>query len=135
MIWGFSMAEFQPVYEPLSWGHSLALALVPIAVILFAAANMPTHIRALVRHPMLVGLFLWALAHLAANGDQRSIVLFGTLGVYAVVATISATLRSTHSSVSKAPRWTMDIIAVAAGIAVAGLLANFHGGLFGMPLM
>ncbi len=135
IIWGFSMAEYQPVYEPFSWGRSMALTLVPIAVILFAAANMPTHIRAFVRHPMLAGLFLWALAHLAANGDQRSIVLFGTLGIYAVVATISSVSRSKGAAASKAPRWTMDIVAVVAGIIVASLLAKFHGTLFGMPLM
>ena len=40
IIWGFSRAEFQPVYQPLVWGRSLAFGLVPIAVILFAAANM-----------------------------------------------------------------------------------------------
>lgn len=135
IIWGFSKAEFQPVYQPFAWGRSLAFGLVPIAVILFAAANMPTHIRAFVRHPMLTGLFLWAVAHLAANGDLRSILLFGTLGAYSVVAAASAIMRSKQSSQDKAPRWTMDAAAIVCGAAVAGLLANFHGTLFGMPLM
>ena len=53
------------------------MILVPIALVLFAAANMPTRIRALVRHPMLLGLLLWAFAHLLANGEVRSVVLFG----------------------------------------------------------
>lgn len=135
IIWGFSKAEFQPVYQPLTWGRSLAFGLVPIAVILFAAANMPTHIRAFVRHPMLAGLFLWAVAHLAANGDLRSILLFGALGAYSVVATISVVMRSKQSSQEKTPRWIMDVVATASGIVVAGLLAKFHGALFGMPLM
>ncbi len=135
IVWGFSRAEFQPVYQPLAWGRSLAFGLVPIALILFAAANMPTHIRGFVRHPMLAGLFLWAIAHLAANGDLRSILLFGILGAYAVIATVSAVMRGNQSSQSKAPRWSMDAVAVASGIVVAGLLAKFHGSLFGMPLM
>lgn len=135
IIWGFSRAEFEPVYQPLSWGRSLAFGLVPIAVILFAAANMPTHIRAFVRHPMLAGLFLWAIAHLAANGDLRSILLFGTLGAFSVVATVSIVLRSKQSSQEKAPRWTMDAVAIVSGVVVAGLLVKFHGVLFGMPLM
>ncbi len=135
IIWGFSKAEFQPVYQPLIWGRSLAFGLVPIAVILFAAANMPTHIRAFVRHPMLAGLFLWAIAHLAANGDLSSILLFGTLGAYSVVATASAIVRGKKPSEDKAPRWVMDVVAVVSGTVVAGLFAKFHDVLFGMPLM
>ena len=135
IIWGYSRAGFEPVYQPAAWGRSLAFGLVPIAVILFAAANMPTHIRAIVRHPMLAGLFLWAIAHLAANGDLRSLLLFGTLGVYALVATVSIVLRSNQSSQEKAPRWTMDAVAIVSGIVVTGLLVKFHGVLFGMPLM
>ncbi len=135
IVWGYSSADFRPVYEPAAWGRSLAFGLVPIALILFAAANMPTHIRAIVRHPMLAGLFLWALVHLAANGDLRSVLLFGALGVYAVVATISAVMRTQQPSESKPPRWSMDAAAVVAGVVVAGLLAKFHGTLFGMPLM
>lgn len=104
-------------------------------MILFAAANMPTHIRAFVRHPMLAGLFLWAIAHLAANGDLRSILLFGTLGAYSLVATASVIMRGKQPSQDKAPRWAMDVMAIVSGAVVAGLLAIFHGALFGIPLM
>lgn len=135
IIWGFSRADFEPVYQPSTWGRSLAFGMVPVAVILFAAANMPTHIRAFVRHPMLAGLFLWAIAHLAANGDLRSILLFGTLGAFSVVATVSIVLRNKQSSQEKAPRWTMDAVAIVSGVIVTGLLVKFHGVLFGMPLM
>lgn len=135
IVWGFSRADFQPIYQPLTWGRSLAFGLVPIAIILFAAANMPTHIRAFIRHPMLAGLFLWAIAHLAANGDLRSVLLFGVLGVYAIIATLSAVTRGGDSSQGKAPRWSMDAAAIASGVVVAGLIAKFHGFLFGMPLI
>jgi hypothetical protein len=40
-----------------------------ISFILFAAANMRGHLRAAVRHPMLLGLGIWATVHLLANGD------------------------------------------------------------------
>ncbi|MDE0309118.1 MAG: NnrU family protein [Acidiferrobacterales bacterium] len=135
IIWGFSKADFQPVYQPVTWGRSMAFGLVPIAVILFAAANMPTHIRAFFRHPMLIGLFLWALAHLAANGDMKSILLFGTLGAFSVVAIVSSSIRGSQSSHDKPPRWKMDGVAIVSGTIVAGLFAKFHGTLFGMPLM
>ena len=60
IVWGFSRAPLEPLYAPPLWGRHAAFTVVPIALVLFAAANMPTHIRALIRHPMLIGLFLWA---------------------------------------------------------------------------
>jgi uncharacterized membrane protein len=37
------------------------------------------------RHPMLTGFLIWALAHILVNGDVPSFVLFGGLGVWALV--------------------------------------------------
>ena len=70
VVWGYSRSPLEGVYVPPAWGHQVSMILVPIALVLFAAANMPTHIRALVRHPMLLGLLLWAFAHLLANGKS-----------------------------------------------------------------
>ncbi len=134
-VWGFSAAPFEPVYSPPSWGRHAALGLVPVALALFAAANMPTRIRAVVRHPMLLGLLLWALAHLAANGDLRSVALFGTFAAFAVVATVSAVARGKRPPADQAPRLALDAVALVAGLVVAGLLAYFHAALFGVPVL
>ena len=96
---------------------------------------MATHIRAAVRHPMLVGLVVWALAHLLANGDLRSVTLFGTFAVFAVVAAVSAVARGKRPPADKAPRLTLDAAALASGLVAAGVLAYFHAELFGMPVM
>ena len=135
IVWGFSRAPLEPVYVPPSWGRHAAMTAVPIALVLFAAANMPTHIRARLRHPMLLGLLLWAFAHLLANGEQRSVVLFGGLALFAVVEIVSAVARGKSPPTEPAPRYTMDAAAVVGGLLVAGLLMRFHGALFGMPLM
>ena len=135
IVWGFSTAQFHSVYQPFPWGRSLALGLVPIALILFVASKMPTHIRALLRHPMLIGLLLWALAHLCANGDLRSILLFGSLGAYSAFALVSQFFRVQESSDERSPQLKMDAVAIVVGTVVAGLLAKFHGTIFGMPIM
>jgi len=36
------------------------------------------------KHPMLVGVKTWAVAHLIANGDLGSIILFGSMLAWAV---------------------------------------------------
>ena len=135
IVWGFSRAPLEPVYVPPLWGRHAAMTAVPIALVLFAAANMPTHIRARLRHPMLLGLLLWAFAHLLANGEQRSVVLFGGFVLFAVVEIVSAVARGKSPPTEPAPRYTMDAAAVVGGLLVAGLLMRFHGALFGMPLM
>ncbi len=135
VVWGFSRAPFEPVYTAPSWGHQFAMFAVPVSLVLLAAANMPTHIRAVLRHPMLLGVLLWALAHLLSNGDLRSIVLFGSFAGYAVLDLVSVGLRGKRPSTEKAPRLAMDAVAIVAGLVVAGLLMVFHHALFGVPVI
>lgn len=133
VVWGYSQAEFNPIYHPPAWGRPLAIVAVPVAMILFAAAKMPTHIRAFLQHPMIVGLLLWAFAHLVANGDQASVAMFGAFALYAVIALVSSFARGKTPS-TETPRLTMDLAAIAGGLALSALLVKFHGALFGMPL-
>ena len=133
VVWGFSRAPFEPVYTAPNWGRDVAAFAVPIALVLFAAANMPTHIRAMLRHPMLLGLLLWALAHLLANGELRSVVLFGSFAGYAVLDLVSAVVRGKRPPANQAPRLTMDAAAIVGGLVAAGLLTYFHAALFGVP--
>lgn len=135
VVGGYAAAPFEPVYSPPGWGRPAAMWLVPAAFVLFAAANMPTHIRSVVRHPMLLGLLLWALAHLAANGDLRSVTLFGVFAGFAVVAAASAVARGKRPPDDKAPRLAMDAAALGSGIVAAGVFAYFHAALFGMPVL
>ena len=133
VVWGFARAPFEPLYAAPAWGRQVAMFAVPVALVLFAAANMPTHIRAVLRHPMLLGLLLWATAHLLSNGDLRSVVLFGGFAGYAVLGLVSAVARGQRLS-DKAPRLAMDGVAIVAGLVAAGLLAVFHATLFGVPV-
>ena len=52
--------------------------------ILFFAAYPPTNVKRLLRHPQLTGVALWGVGHLLANGESRSIVLFGGLTLWAI---------------------------------------------------
>ncbi len=135
IVWGYSAAPFEPVYSPPDWGRQTAMWLAPAAFVLFAAANMPTHIRSVVHHPMLLGLLLWALAHLAANGDLRSLLLFGSLAGFSVVAAVSAVARGKRPPADKAPRLAMDAAALASGLVAAAVFAYFHAALFGAPVL
>lgn len=68
--------------------HMATIAIMTFAVVLFVAAKLPSRIRRIFRHPQLLGVALWAFAHLLANGDSRSVALFGGLLIWAIVEII-----------------------------------------------
>jgi uncharacterized membrane protein len=82
------------VWYPPAWTRHLTVALTWPAFILVAAAYIPGDIKRSLKHPMLAGIKLWAVAHLLSNGDLGSIVLFGSVLAWAVFDRISFRHRS-----------------------------------------
>jgi uncharacterized membrane protein len=117
------------LFAPYSAARAAAPLLVTIAFVLFASANMKTHIRKWLQHPMLIGLLLWSGVHLLANGDLAGTILFGAFLAYSIVALVSAIQR--HAVKPFAPAWKFDAIAVAAGLGAAYLTIRVHPALFG----
>jgi uncharacterized membrane protein len=117
------------LFAPYSAARAAAPLLVTIAFVLFASANMKTHIRKWLQHPMLIGLLLWSGVHLLANGDLAGTILFGAFLAYSIVALVSAIQR--HTVKPFAPAWKFDAIAVAAGLGAAYLTIRVHPALFG----
>jgi uncharacterized membrane protein len=103
-------------------------ALMLPAVIFVVAAYIPSHIRTTLKHPMLAGVKLWAAAHLIANGDLGSVILFGSLLAWAVYDRIAVKRRAGAGALAPPPPgWRNDAIAVAAGLlAYLALGAWFH---------
>ena len=69
--------------------------MLPVFILLFAA-YLPGRIKAKLRHPMLAAIKFWALAHLIANGDLASIILFGSFLAYAVFDRITLKRRASR---------------------------------------
>ena len=52
-------------------------------------ARSPEGIVRVTRHPFLIGVGLWAVLHLVANGDVASFIFFGAFAVTALAGTVS----------------------------------------------
>ncbi|WZF90090.1 NnrU family protein [Marinobacter metalliresistant] len=81
IIWGYAAARMDPtvIYTPPAWLRHLAmLLLIPVFPLLFAT-YFPGKIKARLKHPMLIAVKLWALAHLLANGMLQDLLLFGSV--------------------------------------------------------
>lgn len=89
IIYGWRTAQYEFVYDPPSWGRHVNMLTMVFAIILFGAAQGKSQIKQFIRHPMLTGVLVWAGGHLIANGDSRSVVLFGGLGLWALISIIT----------------------------------------------
>ena len=143
IVWGFGQYRaggYIQVWNPPVWTRHIAVPLVWVAFVAFAAAYLPGRIRRTLKHPMLAGLKIWALAHLLANGDLGSILLFGALLAWAVVARISTKRRDEvldHGGPAAAPAgWRNDILAIVIGTALyLVFLIWLHPLLIGVPAL
>lgn len=133
IIWGKSLAPFQMVWQPIFEWRSLSLMLMIPALICLVAGNVPlSHLRKLLRNPMLVGVLLWSLAHLWSNGDLASVLLFGSFAIWSGIKIIS--LYSVADVDSKSPSFVWDIISLLFGLALYAVLGLYHGELFGVGI-
>lgn len=132
IIFGMSSAEFRPVFVPPAWSPPVANLVMPVSFCLLVAAQMPNNFRRLIRNPMLSGVLIWAAAHLLANGDLASILLFGLFGTYAVVDIVSVNRRS--AEIPARQPLTRDLLVLVIGFAAFWIVRYFHAALFGVPV-
>ena len=82
---------------------------------------------------MLAAVKIWAFAHLLANGDLASIILFGSFLAYAVVDRIAAKRRGAPVPVAGPAR--NDLVALAVGtVAYLAFGLYLHRVLIGVPV-
>ena len=125
------------LWAPPIWLRHVTMLLMLPAMILLVAAYVPSRIRTAVQHPMLAGIALWACAHLLANGDLVSIILFGSFLIWAVVDAISASRRKALGPLGdRAGGLPGDVGAVLGGLAIYLIMLFWgHRWLIGVPLL
>jgi uncharacterized membrane protein len=138
LVWGFAVAPVVQVWTPPAWTRWIALVLMLPAFIFLVAAYVPGQIKARLKHPFLVSIKTWALAHLIANGDLASIILFSSFLAYAVFDRIAAKRREERGLVTVPGTGPArnDWIAVILGIVLyLAFLFWLHPLLIGAPAL
>jgi uncharacterized membrane protein len=143
IIWGYGVAREAHVVlyaMPGGFRHLAALLMLPVFVLLFAA-YLPGRIQRAAKHPMLLAVKLWALAHLLAQsvtgGSLADVLLFGGFLVWAVADRISLKRRAAAGGLRAVPALPAgkanDFIALVGGVVVYLLVVFWlHAAWFGV---
>ena len=131
------MRPWTPIWTPPDWTRHVAMALMLPAIILLVAAYVPTgYIKKAVGHPMLTAVILWAAAHLAANGDLGSLILFGAFLAFSVLDRFVVRSRGDRGAAAATPNIMGDLIAIAVGGALyAAIIYYLHPLIIGVPVI
>jgi len=137
IVWGYGLARHNPVviWNPPRGMNHLAALLMLFSFVLLVAAYVPRNaIKAKLHHPMILGVKVWALAHLLANGMLADVVLFGAFLVWAVLDFRAARQRDRAGNVQYAAGTAKGTtIAVVGGLVAYGVFAVWlHGILIGV---
>lgn len=110
--WVFHAAfrlDYVELWPPAAWQAWFPIILSPIALFLLVAGlispnpisvtlrrgeGRPGAIVNVTRHPVLWGFLLWSLSHVMANGDLRSLLLFGAFALFSIFGMVMAEKRA-----------------------------------------
>jgi len=125
IVWGFSSARAagaQVLWQPPTGLRHLTLLLMVPVLPLLIAAYVPGRIRALVKHPMITAVKLWAFAHLLSNGTVPDVLLFGSFLAWGVIDRISLKRRGAPVPAPVAHFTGGDWAAIVIGLVLYGLM-------------
>jgi len=135
IVFGWRSTPEVDVYRLPIWTRQAGALLMIIAFILFGAAQYPTAIKRLIRHPMLTSVIVWAVSHLLTNGSMRAIVLFGGMGLWAMLEIILINRREGEWVKPESPGIGREIRGVVISLVIFCVAFYLHKYYTGVPLI
>jgi uncharacterized membrane protein len=132
IVFGWKTTIPTAIYMPPLGPGILPSLLVLVGLVLFFASQANGYIKRTLRHPQMLGTISWATAHLLTNGDSRSVLLFGSLAVWALLEIILCNRRDGPRRALPQASGKADLVATVVGVVAFGLVGHFHLALFGV---
>jgi uncharacterized membrane protein len=134
LLTGYAQARLETwvVWTPPAFLRHIMWLLMLFALVLLVAAYVPrNHLKKRLKHPMVLSVKVWALAHLLVNGQMHQMVLFGAFLVWSVLNFRAA--RKRDEPEAPPAQWLATLLClVIGGAAWAALLWRFHAEWFGV---
>ncbi|MBK7685163.1 MAG: NnrU family protein [Rhodocyclaceae bacterium] len=129
LVWGYGQARLDPVVlwqAPRELNAVVSLLMLPAFILLVAAYVPGNRIKAMVGHPMVASVKLWAFAHLLVNGNLADVLLFGGFLVWAVMSFVTNRKRDRLSGKTyPVGPVSRTVITVVVGTIVYALFAGY----------
>jgi len=135
MIYGHMNMDAYDLYALPVWAWYVNNVLMFVAIFLFDAGKVKGVTRTMVRHPMLWAVVVWSLAHLLVNGDQASIVLFGGLGLWALLEIVVINRAEGTWTPPIRGSWSGDFKLAGVVVIIYAAIVGIHYGLDRAPLV
>jgi uncharacterized membrane protein len=137
IVVGFGQARTAPIplWDSPLWMRHLTALLMLFVFVLLAAAYVPRNrIKASVRHPMILGVKIWAAGHLLANGMLANVLLFGAFLLWAVFDYRAARMRDrVNGRIGNRPTLAGDVATIIVGVVLWAAFALYlHAWLIGV---
>ena len=132
IVFGWKTATPTSVYVPPVGGGAVISALVFAAFVMFVTSKARSNYRRFVRHPQMIAVILWSVAHLLVNGDSRSVLLFGGLCIWAVFEIVLCNKRDGAWRKPDVVPFSADMIVAVIAAAAFGAFFFLHKALFGV---
>ena len=135
IIFGWRSTVPSLLYQLPGFTRHIAMLLVLVAFIIFGASNYPSRIKQHIRHPQMAGVIVWAFAHLLLNGDSRSVLLFGGLGLWAVLEIVLINKRDGEWVKQPVPGWAREIRGLVISLVVFLVVVILHPYMTGVSII
>lgn len=136
IILGWRSTPEMPAYAPIEKSGIVGFILMIVSFILIGAAQYNSMIKQVLRHPMLLGVAVWSVSHLITNGSTRALVLFGGIGLWALIEIPLINARDKEYTKPPMPKLGEELKGVfisAAFLAIAVFLHPYFSGVDAFP--
>jgi len=121
------------LYSIYSHAYAYSEYVMFVSLTFLVAAYLPTYLKKITKHPMSIGIAIWALLHLAVNPDIISVILFGAFLAYSILDILVSEFKKEEKELYEA-KILYDVLSVVVGVLITSLAYNYHGYLSGVTL-
>jgi uncharacterized membrane protein len=135
MFWGYALTRLngEMLYIPSPGARHITMLLVLLGFICMSAPYGSSHIRKWLQNPFSIGICLWSIGHLIANGKTSVVLIYLTFLVVSAFDIINNMARGNKPMFE--PHLKSDVVAVLAGLLIYALmLFIFHPYVLGVKI-
>ena len=134
MVLGWRASPVIELYSPLEKSGIITMMIMFVSLQLFARSSFRSNTKRFIRNSQMTGTILWSIAHLIMNGDAASLILFGGLGIWALLEIILLNRRDGRWEKPAAIPASRELMPTLVGAVMFAVLFAVHGYISGVSL-